>query len=197
MPSDRCSTTFVVAVLLGVLLLNTGCDLFQRTRVEESILEAHPGSMDDFDFWDALADQSVVSNDDALHSLILIQDGTDPSPNFQARMALSAQKGWLIGTPTPLEANESATVGLLSVAACEILGIEGGLTMRLMGPSPRYSTRELSSMGMLPGLTPNEALSGLEFIAFVGNIEQRMQLQEAWADLEEIKAGRNVQGDDQ
>ena len=149
------------------------------------------------DFWDALADQSVVSNDDALHSFILIEDGTDPSPDFQARMALAAQKGWLIGTPTSLEANESATVGLLSVAACEILGIEGGLTMRLMGPSPRYCTRELSSMGMLPGLTPNEALTGLEFIAFVGNIEQRMELQQAWADLDEVEAGRNVQGDDQ
>ena len=197
MPSDRCSIMFVVAVLLSSLLLNTGCDLFQRTRVDESILETHPGFMDDFDFWDALADQPVVSNDDALHSLILIQDGTDASFNFQARMALAAQKGWLIGTPTPLQANESATVGLLSVAACEILGIKGGLTMRLMGPSPRYCTRELSSMGMLPGLTPNEALTGLEFIAFVGNIEQRMQLQEAWIDLEEIKAGKNVQGDDQ
>ncbi len=197
MHSDRCSMIFVVAVMLGALTLNTGCDLFQRTSVEQSILQAHPGSMDDFDFWDALADQSVVSNDDALHSFILIEDGTDPSPDFQARMALAAQKGWLIGTPTSLEANESATVGLLSVAACEILGIEGGLTMRLMGPSPRYCTRELSSMGMLPGLTPNEALTGLEFIAFVGNIEQRMELQEAWADLDEVEAGRNVQGDDQ
>ena len=191
MPFDR-SRLCISALLLGAVLPGTGCDLFERTSVEESILEAHPGSMDDFDFWDALAEQPVVSNDDALHSLILVQDGTDPSPDFKARMALAARKGWLIGTRTPLQANESATVGLLSVAACDILGIKGGLTMRLLGPSPRYCTRELSSMGILPGLTPNEALTGLEFIAFVGNIEQRLELQQAWADLD-----KNAQGDEQ
>lgn len=95
-------------------------------------------------------------------------------------MAIAGEKGWLKGTAGTLNPNESASVGVLSVAGCQMLGIEGGLTMRLFGNSPRYCTRELSALGILPGLTPNEALTGMEFIAFIDALEERDRLQRAW-----------------
>ena len=78
------------------------------------------------------------------------------------------------------------------MAGCQILDIQGGLTMRVLGPSPRYCTRELVAMGMLPGLTANEALSGLEFIAYIDGLEERDRLQRAW----QRRDGMNT-GDDQ
>lgn len=142
--------------------------------------------MDNFDFWDALAEQPVVTNDDALHALILMEDGRDPSTDFEGRMAIAREKGWLKGTSGPLEPNESATVGLLSVAGCRILDIQGGLTMHIFGDSPRYCTRELNALHILPGLTPNEALTGLEFITFINSLEERDRLQRAWKRREDV-----------
>jgi hypothetical protein len=84
------------------------------------------------------------------------------------------------------------------VAACRILDIDGGLTMRVFGDSPRYCTRELNAMGMLPGLTANEALTGLEFITLVDNIEGRDRLQRAWDRREQDQVDTNdVKGQDQ
>ena len=40
-------------------------------------------------FWDDLAAEPIVSNDDALHALILMQDGRDPSADFEGRMAIA------------------------------------------------------------------------------------------------------------
>lgn len=195
------SKQHIMTPILGaaalVLILGSGCSLMERTRVDQTILQAHPGELDDFDFWDALAEQAVVSNDDALHSLILMSDEQDPSSDFEGRMAIAAEKGWLTGTSLPLEANESVSVGLLSVAGCRILQLQGGLTMRVFGPSPRYCTRELASLGILPDLTQNEALNGLEFIAFMNNIEERLELQDAWARYDALEASGDNKGNSQ
>ena len=189
MPSERLHAVIPLLAALALGGLGTGCDAFQRTRVETTILESHPGELDDFEFWDALAKQAVVSNDDALHALILMNDGRDPSIDFEGRIAIADEKGWLEGTHLPLDPNESASVGLLSVAGCRILDIQGGLTMRLLGPSPRYCTRELVAMGILPGLTANEALSGLEFIAYIDGLEERDRLQRAWQRRDAMNTG--------
>ena len=111
-------------------------------------------------------------------------------------MALAGEKGWLAGTDQPLDPNESVSVGVLSVAGCRILDIKGGLTMQLFGDSPRYCTRELNAMGVLPGLTPNEALTGLEFISFIDSIEERDRLQRAWKRQEAASASTTDDGDE-
>jgi hypothetical protein len=186
---------FGLPAAMIALLLIAGC---QRTIVDRTMLERHPSETDDFEFWDGVAQEAVVSNDDALHALILIEDGRDPSTDFAGRMAHAEKKGWLKGTPLPLDPNESVSVGILSVAACRILDIDGGLTMRVFGDSPRYCTRELNAMGMLPGLTANEALTGLEFITLVDNIEGRDRLQRAWDRREQDQVDTNdVKGQDQ
>ena len=187
MPSDRPLRFLLVPGLLtaSMLLGAVGCT---RTTVEQSMLQRHPSELDDFDFWDGLAEEPVVSNDDALPALILMEDGRDPSADFEGRMAVAREKGWLAGTAGTLEPNESASVGVLSVAGCRILGIRGGLTMQLFGDSPRYCTRELNAMGILPGLTPNEAMTGLEFITFIDSLEERDRLQRSWQRQETAEA---------
>jgi len=175
----------VLLLATCLLAIGPGC---QRSTVEQSMLQRHPSELDDFAFWDDLASEPIISNDDALHALILMEDGRDPSTDFEGRTAIASEKGWLEGTPTPLNPNESVSVGLLSVAGCRMLGIQGGLTMMIFGDSPRYCTRELNALGILPGLTPNEALTGLEFITFIDALEERDRLQRAWERQETAKA---------
>ena len=59
--------------------------------------------------------------------------------------------------------------------------------MQLFGDSPRYCSRELTFMGLLPAVSENEALTGLEFTAFIDNIEDRQRLDVALKAREELK----------
>ena len=63
---------------------------------------------------------------------------------------------------------------MIAMAACDILQIEGGLTMRMFGPSPRYCTRELIYLELIPQRTDYQSLSGLEFIDLLGRIESHL-----------------------
>ncbi len=117
-----------------------------------------------------------MTNHDALHGLLLLADGSDPHETYEQRLANARSRGWIATHAAP-PANESAEVGMMAMAVCDILSIKGGLTMRLMGPSPRYCTRELIFLEILPPRSERLSLSGLEFIDLVGRVEDRMTAQ--------------------
>lgn len=154
-------------MLLGAAAaLLAGC---ARTVVEEPLLDNPEYAQSEVEFWEALEERRVVTNDDALHVLLILAEGEDPYETYEQRAAAAREMGW-IGREAP-PANESARVGLLAMALCDILSIEGGLTMRVFGPSPRYCTRELIHLELLPRRTSNEAFSGLELIDLIGRAE--------------------------
>ena len=186
--------------LLSCLLVATaGCDMFERTTIEDSAVVKFPGNDEDFDFWDSLSTQPVVTNNDALHGLLLLNDGKDDCETYECRYQAAVDKGWFDGSWNGMPpTNASAKVGWMAVAGCQILDIQGGLTMQVWGDSPRYCSRELTFMGILPSVTENEALSGLEFTAFVDNIEDRQRFDaaaEARKRLEEQKKASRWQND--
>jgi hypothetical protein len=68
-------------------------------------------------------------------------------------------------------ADEAINRGTLAVAIVRRLQIKGGLTLRLIGPDPRYATRELVFMGLYPISSPNQTFSGTEFVGIIGKME--------------------------
>jgi hypothetical protein len=128
-----------------------------------------PAASQELDFMDALSKQVVVTNDDALHGLITFADGADLCRDYEGRVRIARDKKWVPEDWNP-PADESATVGWMAVAGCRILDIKGGLTMRLFGPTPRYATRELVFMGILPLRTDNQSLSGAEFLDYLNRL---------------------------
>ena len=157
-----------------------GCGLTDRTTVDQSAVVQWPSSNDSLDFWDTLESQSVTTNDDALHGLLLLVQAEPEPANWDERVAAAQRRGWL-SSATTLKANESARVGTIAVCICHILDVQGGLSMRLFGKIPRYSTRELVHMGLLPGITENEALTGSEFLALIAATEQQQWMNMAMA----------------
>lgn len=154
------------AALAGVVCAACGC---QRATVEHPAIQQYPAATQELDYLDALNGQVVVTNDDAMHGLILFADGSDLSTDYAGRVKVAKEKGWVSeGWDRP--ANESATVGWMAVAGCKITGIEGGLSMRLFGPTPRYATRELIYQGVLPLRTDNQSLSGAEFVDYLNRL---------------------------
>lgn len=152
--------------LLLLLALLAACG---RTTMQASVVDAH-GERDEFaemDFWDGLAETRAVTNHDALHALMLSFElpGAD---NFAARLAAAKERRWIA---KDLAANETARVGWIAKAVCLEAGIQGGLTMRLLGARERYALKELNHRGWLPNMSTNQAISGLQLITLLTKVE--------------------------
>lgn len=163
MRSDRASCFGCVVFCLFAL---GGCTI-ARTSVERSVVETHPAELD---FLDGVSQQPAVSNDDALHGLILLIDDGTAFAGYEERLAFARARGWIGEKETP-PGNESATVGMIAVAVCDMLQIKGGVNLWLFGPTRRYCTRELVFLEFLPTRSENQSLSGSEFVDLLGRVD--------------------------
>jgi hypothetical protein len=170
-----------VVAVGAALAAGAGCE---RARVEDSAVEKFPRSADEIEFLDALQKQVVVTNDDALHGLISFADGADLSTTYAGRVEVAKRKKW-IDDSWNRPADESAQVGWMATAGCRILGVQGGATMRIFGPIPRYATKELVFMDVLPLRTENQSLSGREFVDYLNRLGRVQKSGRALALAEE------------
>ena len=147
------------------------------------------------EFWYQLARRPVVSNDETMHALLLYLDNTDPAANYADRVKVLHSRGMLPGG-FDRPGDEVVERGTLAVALMKMAGVKGGVTMQLLGPSPRYAVRALQARNLLPPSSPNQTFSGPELVAVLGRIEdwQRGDPARAPADLlpGEIERGGNV-----
>lgn len=171
MRSDLCISALVVAATMLA-----GCAA-SRTVLVDSAAARFSEPEQEFDFWDTLATQRVVTNQDAIYGLLLTA-GDEVPDDYASRWQAARGRGWLAGDAAP-PPGESATVGMIAVATCELIGTEGGLVMRLLGPAPRSCTREIIYLDLIPPRSENQSLSGLEFIDLLSRIEAHNRKQES------------------
>lgn len=165
MRSDLAALSLVGAIALGTI---AGC---ARTSVDSSLVARDELRADELEFFAQLDTQPIVTNDDALHALFLFATGEDPHETYEQRVDAARLKGWIPLHDTP-PATESVSVGTVAVALTRITGVRGGVTMRLLGPTPRAATRELIFLDVLPDRTEWQALSGAEFVEVLGRAER-------------------------
>ena len=158
-------------LLLALLALASGCQM-KSSRVADSLTSKFGGSDADaqMEFWHALNDKSLMSNDDAFHGLLLYMDEKDDATDYAGRVENLRARGML---PKGFDEPGDAAVkrGTLAVALMRLTGVKGGLTTRIFGASPRYAVRELMFIGVYPPSTPNQVLSGSEFVGIIGRVE--------------------------
>lgn len=168
-----------VALVLALLLL-PAC---ARTTVTDPLETNYPpaDAARELAFWHLLPTRSAVSNDEGFHGLLLLADGVDESGSYQRRVELLKSRGWLrAGFDEP--GDLAMQRGTLAAAICGILEIRGGVMMRLLGPTPRYATRELAAMGMIPaGSSELQAITGLEYMGVISKAQDYLVLREARA----------------
>ena len=160
----RFSLLFTVVAVMMV-----GC---HTPRAGKTLDQKLAGSDPDaqVDFWHALNDEPVTSNDEAFHGLLLYMDGKDDSADYAARVANLKSRNML-----PASFNEPAEQGVrrgtVAVALMRLLNNKGGVTVHVVGPLPRYAVRELMFLNVYPPSTPNQAFSGTEFVGIIGRVE--------------------------
>jgi hypothetical protein len=182
-------------LLTACLLLLAGCRPYVMSN---SAVEQYPSAEQEIDFLSAVERMPAVTNNDALHGFLMLQDGADPHATYEARAAEGRRRGWfMLGVPR--NPNEAAKVGWMATAGCTVMQVKGGLTMHLFGPAPRYATRELVYMEILPLRTENQILTGAEFVDFLNRLDRiagRNRREVAPSPLGE-PAGHGVARDDQ
>ncbi|MGQ0628776.1 MAG: hypothetical protein ACT4PL_11835 [Phycisphaerales bacterium] len=163
------------AAALLALALTGGC---ARTVVENPLNTNYAADdLDgDLDYWHSLPGRSAVANDEGLHGLFLLADGTDKYTSYEARVQEAKARGYL--HPDWAEAqNLSMRRGDLARAVCVICKIKGGVMMQVLGPVPRYATRELVFMRMMSDpSTEAQAITGLEFIGVISKAQDYVNL---------------------
>ncbi len=190
MRSDR------AAFALGILVIAGACVLPACTRsvAESALVERKEYRDDEFEFLAGLEDVSAVTNDDALHGLFLLERGEDPFETYEERYEEARRLGWVPMKGDPPPALESVSVGMVSVAVVRITGIKGGLTMRIIGPTQRDSTRELIYLNVIPDRTAYQAMTGPEFIEMLGRAD-RLLMGEPLAEIDESFGGFEAEGE--
>jgi hypothetical protein len=73
--------------------------------------------------------------------------------------------GWELAEATPVDR------GTLAYMLCKALGIKGGLTASVFGMTRRYALRECVYLGIMPGGTVAQYVSGRELIDILGSVE--------------------------
>jgi hypothetical protein len=129
-----------------------------------------PGDTD-AEFFMALAYKQVAMMDDGYQAVALLVRGefdlTDATAarNYLVERKI-ARRDWPVAADSPL------TRGRLAYMVCQALGIKGGVTMRLFGPSQRYCLAECQYLELTVGGATYEHVSGGELVSVIDRADQ-------------------------
>lgn len=163
--------TLASVLTLAVVLISCS-SMTSKTEVAEPLTQNLAGNDADsqMEFWHALYERKVTSNDEAFHALLLFLKGTDDAADYAGRVeAMTA--GDMLPSGFDRPANEAVTRGTLAVAIVKAMQLKGGLTLCAFPKSPRYATRELQYAGIYPLSSPHQTFSGGQFVSIIGRLE--------------------------
>jgi hypothetical protein len=157
---------------LGMGLMAAAMIGCAQTRLQNSVnTEYDPADTTaSLNFWHELALREAVSNNEAMHALVRLAGGDDPADSYLQRRQWLIDQG-LLADDFNEPADAPATRGMVAQVLCNILDIDGGLTMRLIGPHPRYATRELVFLDIYEPSSPQQGFSGIQFVEVINEAE--------------------------
>lgn len=176
----RTSRLLVCAAVLTGLSLVTGVTGCSRTVVKDPLETNYPVTDDaaELAFWHSLPSRSAVSNDEGLHGLLLLADGVDEAGSYEARVQKAKERGWL-SAGFDEDKDLAMRRGVLARCVVVICKIKGGVMLQALGPTERYSTRELGAMGVIPqGSSENQSITGLEYMSVIAAAQDQLNANE-------------------
>jgi hypothetical protein len=186
-PAHRLPGLAALLLAIAGMATLTGC---HAAHVEKSV-QAGLGDTDadaqDVEFWSRLYGSPLIGNDDALHGLILFFYNEDKCADYPARVSFLKEKG-LLGKDFEAPADRAFTRGTFAVALAQGLEVRGGVMHTLFPMSERYAVRQLAAEQLFPESSPNQTVSGTDFVGIVGRAEdyQRTQAKPAPAPAHDI-----------
>ncbi|MBN2581842.1 MAG: hypothetical protein JXL80_02160 [Planctomycetes bacterium] len=132
-----------------------------------------PGETD-AEFFMTLSYKQVAMMDDACKAVALLVRGQfDMKDAAACRDFLVERK--IARSSWPTAADAPLTKGRLAYMVCQALGIKGGVTMRLFGPSQRYCLAECEYLELITGGADYEHVTGGELVSVIDRADQYRQ----------------------
>jgi hypothetical protein len=160
---------FACVSLLSAIFLLAGC---QRPHVDQPMTQSLPPDpiAGQLEFWHGMENRPVTCNDEAFHGLLLFVKGDDDSKGYDERVAALKSMN-LLSKGFNAPGQEAVQRGTVASALVRVLKIKGGWVMTVIGPTPRYATREMMYLNLFPPSSPEQTFSGSEFLGIMGRAE--------------------------
>ena len=124
-----------------------------------------------------LLDKEVATFSDACRLMVVLHTKQGKAATFEDDLAQLRRVG-IAAASWRIRQDEPVTRGHVCYMLCKTLGIKGGLTMRVMGPTRRYAFRECVFLKLLPQGHQQQYLSGEEMVAVIGLAEEYLRQQQ-------------------
>ncbi len=173
------ATRLLSAALVSATLL-TGCARTIVVEPQETSYDPNDVTAQ-LDFWHELPGRSAITNDEGIHGIILMINGTDETGSYENRLAFLETNGWLPKGLGDEASNVAMQRGTLASILTRAMDIEGGVMMRLTDKSPRYAYRELVYMNLMPEGSEQMVLDGLDYVGVISKCEDHMRREAAKA----------------
>jgi hypothetical protein len=157
------SFLFLILAFIG------GCAM---PRVPQPLTQTVGGNDADMqaEFWYQMSERPLACNDEAFHALLLYLDNTDPANDYTTRVA-ELRRRKMLPTRFDRPGDEGVERGTFAVALVQAMRIKGGVMLTMLGPTPRYATRELQYLNLYPPSSPEQGFSGTELVGIIGRVE--------------------------
>ena len=153
----------VMVLLAGVLL--TGCGQGTITNGQAQLVSGESSAA----FLDRMADESLVTQNDAMRGMVMLIDGDDTFDTFQDRVTY-LQGLSVVPTSWNLDASGFLTRGQLAYMSYVASEMSGGVWLTVAGPSQRYCLREMQYRGVMGEGSLLSSVGGLEYITTLGRM---------------------------
>lgn len=170
---NRIKSLAAIATLMILFGAAVGCDATKRASplvTEYDEADAHAS----LDFWHGLAEELVTTNNDAMHGMLELANGTDPFTRYDDRVNWLVEAGYL-DKGFEGEPDEAVSRGTVAQVVARVLNIRGGVSMHLIGAHPRYATRELVYLEIMKPGTEQQSLSGIQFVGTISRAQSYAQ----------------------
>lgn len=162
----RITSILILGITLHAL---TGCartivESPQNTSYDPSDINAQ------LDFWHNLDHRSAITNDEAMHAVLILAEGADPNSSYEERVENLKQRGWLQSSfdePADLAVQRGTLARMLAFA---IDAPQGVLSM-VFNRTPRYALRDLMAIDIMPAGSDLQVIDGREFLGVFGKAQ--------------------------
>ncbi len=125
-------------------------------------------------FFRTLLDKKKATVSDAARVMVILHTKNRNPATFQQDLQTLRQAG-IVPKRWKWTADKPVTCGEVAYMLCKVLGIKGGLTMRVTGITQRYAFRECSFRKLIPPTHQSKHLTGEELVAITAKAERYMR----------------------
>jgi len=160
-PSWARRTARLVWLVLAIGL--AGCEGLVGPATGQGSPATLPAGEDSAAFLDRLSSQDTVSENDAMHGLILLLRGHDDATSFEQRRKRLAQQN-IVSDRWAFQADRPITRGKLAYMIFQAIQPPRGVLLTLTGPNQRYCLRELEYRNFMARGFILAPTTGMEFV---------------------------------